>query len=244
MHPHGFPIHWVSPLQRDFSSLVFFIGRRPRQGRAAVDGISMPSSGTGSQPLEHVAEYTYPHRRDVRRCKVPCACLVRHQGVLQKAQAELGALVKKKRVDQMGFFNSTIGNAREARIRQHNPSLERSVVKRRFISRSLSGLRHLLAITAMEVHTYWKGCKRKKLRWQRLPFDLTLSSYIAIQEMVKLNSMPSLTLRSFKITAPTPRRVSQPQGKQLEKKCKIQGPKERRRKGSVSLIPVKKKPEL
>lgn len=75
-------------------------------------------------------------------------------------------------------------------------------------------------------------------------FDLMLSSYIAIQETVKLNSTPSFTLRRFKITSPAPRRVAQPQGKQLGKKCKIQGPKERRRKGSVSLIPMKKEPEL
>lgn len=86
----------INPLQRDFCSLGFFTGRRPRQRRAAVDSISVPSLGTGSQPLERVAEYTYPHRRDVRRCKVPCFACVRHQGVLQKAQAELGALVKKK----------------------------------------------------------------------------------------------------------------------------------------------------
>lgn len=95
--PHGLTYTGISPLQRDFSSLVLFTGRRSRQGRAAVDGIGMASWGTGSQPLEHVAEYTYPHRRDVRRCKVPCFACVRHQGVLQKAQAELGALVEKKK---------------------------------------------------------------------------------------------------------------------------------------------------
>jgi len=56
--------------------------------------------------------------------------------------------------------------------------------------------------------------------------------------------MTSFPLRRFKTTTPTPRRVAQPQSKQLEKKYKIEGPKERRRKGSVSLIPVRKEPEL
>lgn len=55
----------------------------------------MPSWGTGSQPLEHVAEHTYPHRIDLTS-KVSRFDCVGHQGVLQKAQAELGALVKKK----------------------------------------------------------------------------------------------------------------------------------------------------
>lgn len=175
-----------------------------------MDGISVPSLGTGSQPLEHVAEYTYPHRIDLTS-KVPRFDCVRHQGVLQKAQAELGALVKKRGVDQMGFFSSTIGNAEVACIQKRNPSLERSVAKRRFTSRSQSGLRHLLAVTVMEVPTYRKGCKQKKLRWQCLPFDLTLSSYTAVQEMVKFNSF---TLRRFKIITPTPRKAAQPQGRQ------------------------------
>jgi len=67
----------ISPLQRDFSSLGFFPGSRPRQRRAAADAISALSLGMGSQPLERGAEHTYPHRRDVGRGKEPCFATVR-----------------------------------------------------------------------------------------------------------------------------------------------------------------------
>lgn len=62
--------------------------------------------------------------------------------------------------------------------------------------------------------------------------------------MVTLNSTPSFNRGRLKITTPTPKRVGQSQGKKLEKKCKIQGPKERPRKGRMSLIPMKNEPEL